>query len=191
MFFFLQDVRQFSQHNPPVILLSDNPATDTWREKPSGALTQCAAPLLCSARGFITFCIATVISPQNQKIITAAFAKAAWKSWPARAPGDNFNQRLFYLHDWNCVCSSFLLKREAPAEWSFTTPMATCTGPYRVSGLHCPQYFILKINSKPALQSPTSAKASLKTIENLLPLGAGLGSNIIILQSGEQARHKD
>lgn len=52
-------------------------------------------------------------------------------------------------------------------------------GPCHGSGLRCPLYFVLEINSKLALQSSTSANASLKTIRNLLPLEAELGSNII------------
>lgn len=64
---FLQGVRQLSQYNLAVKLVSENPATDIGREKLSGALMQCAASLLCSQRGFTTFCIATVTSLQNQR----------------------------------------------------------------------------------------------------------------------------
>lgn len=90
------------------------------------------------------------------------------------------NQRLFYLHNWNHAYSSFLLKsRRLLWEGSFTTTTVICTGPYHGSGPRCPQYFILELNSKPALQSSTSSKASLKTIGYPLPLWAERGSNII------------
>jgi len=77
-------------------------------------------------------------------------------------------------------------------------PTAICTGPHHGSGLHCPQYFIPETNSKPALRSPASAKASLKTTGNLLPLGAELGSDTITVWRTGQAqrliqytRHKE
>lgn len=44
----LQDVRQLSQHDLAVKLAFENPAIEIGREKPSAALMQCAAPLLCS-----------------------------------------------------------------------------------------------------------------------------------------------
>lgn len=76
-------------------------------------------------------------------------------------------------------------------EGSSTNTTVTWIGPYHSSGCCSPQSFlkILAKNSKPALQSSTSAKASLKTTGNLLPLGTELGSNVIIVwRTGEKQR---
>lgn len=76
----MQGVRQLSQYNLAVKLVSENPATDIGREKLLGALMQCATSLL--TKGFHHLLHCNCYQPPEPKRITPAFTKAAWKSRP-------------------------------------------------------------------------------------------------------------